>query len=118
MDVTETDIQTMIRLRASQLGMTTWRNNRGAFQDKTGRWIRYGLANDSTAVARELASADLIGVRPMLVGLEHVGTLIGVFTSIEVKRPGERLEVPQEKWLQLVQRLGGDARVVTSADDL
>ena len=51
-----------IRLDAAYLGVDLWRNNNGAFEDKTGRWVRYGLCNDSAALAKLVKSSEVIGI--------------------------------------------------------
>ena len=48
--MTETDIQNLIKLEASRLGIRLWRNNVGALFDSNGRCLRYGLANDSASL--------------------------------------------------------------------
>ena len=58
-------IQGTIRLEASRKGLRLWRNNVGAFIDKNGNFIRYGLANDSKRMNDLIKSSDLIGIRPV-----------------------------------------------------
>lgn len=88
-----------------------WRNNRGSFQDVTGRWVRYGLANDSKKLDEVFKSSDLIGITPVTIGVEHVGMKLGVFTAVEVKAPGARTDPgrleAQMNFLRLVTKLGG-----------
>lgn len=110
----EAAVQQAIRLEASRLGCRLWRNNRGACKDETGRLIRYGLANETSALDKVIKSHDLIGIRPVLITQEHVGTIVGQFVSREVKRPGWRYtgterEVAQLAWAKLIVSLGGDA---------
>ena len=115
----ESDIQTRVRLAAAKQGATLWRNNNGAGQLQNGSYVRWGLANDSTAVNRRIKSADLIGIRPVLITQADVGRIVGVFCSREVKTSGWRYhennehEQAQMRWLELVQRLGGDAAFTT-----
>jgi hypothetical protein len=96
-----------------------WRNNVGALQTPAGAWVRFGLANDSPALNKRLKSADLIGVRRVLIGPQHIGHTIGQFVSREAKhatwRPGEdpARETAQFAWAALVNSWGGDARIVT-----
>jgi hypothetical protein len=123
MSRSESAVQAAARVRASQLGMRVWRNNVGALQDATGRVVRYGLANESAAMNDRIKSGDLIGVRPVLITADMVGTTIGQFVSIECKaedwRPdnSERTQA-QIKWLQLVQALGGHAVMITDEGQL
>jgi hypothetical protein len=82
------------------------------------RMVRYGLANDSAALSKCLKSSDLIGITPHTVSAYDVGRLLGIFTSIEVKRPGWKYrgterEQAQHAWLQLIISLGGIGRFST-----
>lgn len=111
----EAAVQQQIRLEASRRGVALWRNNRGAAMDERGVPVRYGLANDSKELDARIKSSDLIGVTP-LCGL-------AVFTSYEVKRRGWRYagtprEVAQLAWIDLIKRLGGIAKFITSPDDI
>ena len=108
----EGEVQQAVRLQASQAGGRLWRNNVGAYQTDVGSWVRYGLANDSKQMNTLLKSSDLIGVQPVLIGPEHVGSTIGQFVAIEVKREGWKFtgkgrEMAQLKFGALVQSLGG-----------
>lgn len=119
--MTEGDLQNEIRIHTSQRGWRLFRNNNGAMQDATGRWLRFGLANDSKAAGEALKSADLIGIRPVLVTQEMVGKVIGQFASVEVKAPGYRpgntkREVAQRAWAKLVTELGGFATITDRSD--
>lgn len=106
------------RLAASKRGARVWRNNVGAYVDERGNHIRYGLANDSAQLNARVKSSDLIGIEPVLVGPEHVGTVIGRFFAEECKRPGWRYtgtprEQAQLAFLQLVNALGGRGEFVS-----
>jgi len=115
---TEAAAQAEIRLAASQRGATLWRNNNGAATDQTGRHIRYGLGNDSAKINKEFKSSDLIGITPVQIGTQ----IYGIFTAIEVKRPGwkwtatER-EQAQWKYMNVVRRHGGIATFATNKKD-
>lgn len=85
-----------IRLDAAQQGVDLWRNNTGAYQDDTGRWIRYGLCNESKKQNDLVKSSDYIGVTPVLITPDMVGQIIGVFTAVETKPSGWRL-IPSDK---------------------
>ncbi len=115
-------VQQDIRLYASQIGASLWRNNNGAAVDSTGRHIRYGLGNDSKRINDHFKSSDLIGITPMMVTPQHVGRMLGVFTAVEVKQgawrwTGSPREQAQWKYLQLVASKGGIATFATSKED-
>jgi hypothetical protein len=120
----ESPLYLALREEAARKGMRLWRNNCGAFEDKTGRWVRYGLANDSKVLSAHIKSGDLIGIRPVLILPEHVGSVIGQFISRECKPPEWRRsptdarEAAQERWNVLVRGLGGDAKFVTEEGTL
>ena len=88
--LSETPIAQKIRLNAAYSGVYLWRNNNGAFQDDTGRWIRYGLGNDSKQMSEQFKSSDYIGIRPVIITPDMVGSLFGIFTAVETKK--EKLE--------------------------
>lgn len=108
----ESDVQNSVRIAASRAGWRLFRNNRGAGKLDNGNFVRFGLANDSSAVDKIIKSHDLIGIRPVLITSDHVGHIIGQFVSLEIKRPdwkysGSEREVAQLKWAQLITALGG-----------
>lgn len=111
----EAGIQATIRLEASRKGLRLFRNNVGAFENpQTGRWVRYGLANDSKQMNQQIKSSDLIGIRPVVIEQGHVGQTIGQFVAREVKEGGWRWsgtkrEQAQLRFLQLIASFGGDA---------
>ena len=106
--------QSLVRPEAASMGVWLTRNNVGALIDDTGRPVRYGLANESKAQNQQVKSADLIGIKPILIGPQHVGTLIGQFVSREVKHAtwtwqGDKHERAQLNWCNFVIAKGGDA---------
>ncbi len=120
---TEAYSQSAIRLEAGQKDILLFRNNVGALKDKAGRLIRYGLANDSADMNDVIKSADLIGIRKVLITPQHVGYYIGQFVSREAKEPGWQYtgadrEVAQLAWLNMILAHGGDAAFATGAGTL
>jgi hypothetical protein len=129
MTASESNVQSRVRLRAADFFMRLWRNNRGAFQDITGRLVRYGLANDSKELGKRLRTHDLIGWRRVTITPEMVGKVIAQFASIECKpegwappRPGPTEAYEHYKgqlnWRDLVNREGGYSMFVTDPSQL
>ena len=75
-----------------------WRLSQGAFRLADGTTRRFGLAP---------GACDLVG---LLVGT-------GRLFALEVKTRTGRVSDDQRKWIDLVNRCGGFARVVRSADE-
>lgn len=118
MNDSESAIQSLLRLEASQKGCRLWRNNVGALYTKEGNFIRYGLANESSAINKVIKSADLIGIRPIKITPDMIGKTIGQFLSREIKKPnwkytGNSREQAQLAWINLINSLGGDACFAT-----
>jgi len=122
--MSEAAAQQRIRLEAGRRGMRLWRNNNGACMDaKTDRMIRYGLANDSKQMNTKLKSSDLIGIIPVQITPAHIGHTVGMFASVEVKKPGWKYtgngrEKAQLAWLEMVATFGGYAKFATGEGDL
>jgi hypothetical protein len=116
--------QSLVRLEAANLRVRLFRNNSGAFEDKDGRWIRYGLANESKAVNEVLKSPDLIGWRPRTVTPDMVGTVIGQACMREMKHEGwvfnprDKHEAAQFNFLKLAIADGCDAAFATGPGTL
>jgi hypothetical protein len=62
-------------------------------------------------------SADLVGVREIIVTSNMVGQKIAVFTSLEVKSGAGRPTTEQVNWREFVLSAGGLAAVVRSPDE-
>lgn len=95
----EADILQLVRLKASQLGLTMFRNNIGAYKDPKGYFIKYGVCNPG--------GSDLIGYDKT-----------GRFVALEIKQPGKNPTPEQINFLNAVSVAGGIAAVVTSPDEL
>ena len=128
MSASEGNVQSRTLLAAVGRAMRFFRNNRGAFEDKTGRWIRYGLANDSKVRGKQLRAADLIGWRRIIITQDMVGKQIAQFASVECKPEGWQPPNPGTKeyehyegqllWAELVNREGGYAVFVSDPEKL
>ena len=119
----EQDVQQSIRLQSSRSGARLWRNNVGAVTTEDNRHIRFGLANESSKMNKRIKSSDLIGITPVNITADHIGKTLGVFTSIEVKRPGWKYtgterEEAQRAWLNLIINLHGFATFATNATEI
>lgn len=115
--------QSVVRIEASEKGVKLFRNNVGVLKDETGRPVRYGLGNDSPQQNAILKSADLIGLRPIVILPHHVGHTFGQFVSREIKSPGWQYtgagrETAQMAWCNLINSCGGDAAFATGAGTL
>ena len=114
----ESAVTSHVRLAAAQLNVTLWRNNCGGFYDEQGRFVRYGLGSEA-----ELASSDWIGIRPTLITPEMVGSVLGVFTAVEMKaegwyyHPKDKHENEQKHFIDIVNNNGGMAGFAQSIDD-
>lgn len=119
----EDTVQGEVRLKASQQGFRLWRNNVGVMLDKRGIPVRYGLCNESKKQNEKIKSSDLIGVKPVIITPDMVGSVIGVFYAREVKKEGwEYKGTPREKaqlnFLNIVRFMGGDAEFISDVEDL
>lgn len=118
--LSEAAVQNNIRLEAARKGMRLFRNNVGGDPNSGLRW---GLANESPAVNKVLASSDLIGIEPVLIRSAHVGTVIGRFLAVEVKEAGWNFtgagrETPQFNFIKLVRSVGGRAMFANRTGEL
>lgn len=116
----EAQIQAEVRIAAAQAGWHLFRNNVGACADESGRLIRYGLANESKRVNEQVKSGDLIGWRPVVITLDHIGLTLAQFVSIECKAGNWRYTgTPREKaqlaWINLCTVEGAYAKFINNA---
>lgn len=115
--LSEAALQNQYRFKMGIEGGILWRNNVGALLDERGVPVRYGLANESKAMNEVFKSGDLIGIRPVKITADMVGTTIGQFVSAEMKHGGwQYTGTPREKaqrnWIDLVRSMGGEANFV------
>jgi len=119
----EASAQQRVRLEAPKHGVRLWRNNVGACVDERGNHIRYGLMNESAGMNRRIKSPDLVGITPVTINPEHMGSTLGIFTGIECKRPGwkykgNKREAAQLACLELIMSMGGRAQFATGPGDI
>lgn len=119
----ESRVESLLRLEASQENVLLWRNNVGALLDERGVPVRYGLANESKAMNKAIKSSDYIGLRPVLITPAHVGHTIGQFVARETKHgtwkyTGDEHERAQKVFIDLVLANGGDASFATGVGTL
>ncbi len=112
--LSEQAIQNLVRLEATKKGCRLWRNNVGAAYMQDGAFLRYGLANESSSLNKQIKSADLIGIRPVKITKEMIGFTFGQFISREIKASnwkftGSDREWAQLRWAELILSYGGDA---------
>ncbi len=111
--MSEAGIQQDIRLALGACpDIKAWRNNVGMFrEEKSGRWIRYGLFN---------GSADIIGLKTVTITPDMVGQKVAIFLSVEVKTPNAPKKLPddQQAWFDAVRKAGGIAVVARSVEDV
>lgn len=129
--VSETGVTKREQLAAAATGGILWRNNVGSTQTEchapkckgniacvrcgqSPDRVRWGLANVSKQMNASVKSSDLIGIKPVIVTGSMTGMVIGQFTARECKRPGWRWtgterEVAQQRYLEIVTAMGGDA---------
>jgi len=110
----ETAVSNRVRVEATKAGCRLWRNNVGVAFNPSGQPIRYGLCNDSKKMNSLIKSSDLVGIRPILITEDHVGSTIGQFMARETKEQtwsysGTEHEEAQKRFIELVLSLGGDA---------
>lgn len=119
--MSESGVTSRIRLEAAQRGVDIWRNNSGGFYDNNGRFVRYGLG--SFTKEQKLASSDFIGVTPVFITPDMVGTFVGVFTAIEMKQEGwkfnsnDKRSLNQKNFIDMVLKRGGYAGFAQNTEE-
>ena len=103
--MSEQELQQRIRLELGRGPVRLWRNNVGALRDQRGQLVSYGLCR---------GSSDLIVLRRLTIGPEHLGQSLAVFVAIEVKGERGRLAAEQQQFLEVVREFGGLAGVARS----
>jgi hypothetical protein len=81
---------------------TIFRNNNGCLKDDTGRLVQYGMGN---------GTSDFIGWTTQTITADMVGSSIAIFTAIEVKASDGKTTADQQKFIDLVKKNGGIAKI-------
>lgn len=111
----ESELQQLILLEAPKIGVHLMRNNSGACQDSTGRWIWYGLGVVSKKQNEKIKSLDLIGFKKL-------SNDIAQFAAVECKKPGwvfnpkDKREVAQKAFIDFINNNGGRAGFCSSVE--
>lgn len=111
------------RLALNQRGIITMRNNVGALKDAKGRWVRFGLCNETKGMNEVIKSSDDICIIPYVVKPKDVGRKLGVFLGVEHKKRNwvfgsESREVAQAQFQRMVSNVGGVAVFANSAQSV
>lgn len=115
----ESDIQNLIRIGLSPHG-TFFRANAG--QGWQGKVIEHTgsqlvLANPRVFHGLPEGFSDLFGVVPVVITPAMVGQMVGIFTAIEVKVPGEKPKPHQSNFLEVMRSKGCRAGAARSAEE-
>lgn len=121
--LSEAAVVNNVTMEASRVGARLWRCNTGAYKDDKGRLIRYGLCNTSKQMNDQVKCSDLIGIKPVLITPDMIGSTIGQFIARECKAgnwayKGNKHELAQLRFMELIIGLGGDACFVNSEGSL
>lgn len=119
----ESKVQNDARLAASKMGWRLWRNNKGVLKDERGVPVRFGLCNDTKELGERVRSSDLIGIRPVIITHDMVGTTLGQFVAREIKKAGWKYtgsarEKGQLTFGEIVTSLGGDFKFWNGSGEL
>lgn len=120
--MSEAAILNAVRLAASQAGFVLWRNNTGQAWAGEATKLQDGsvLIQNPRPLHAGLCkgSADLIGLRPIVITPDMVGQTIAQFVAIEVKNRRGRVSPEQAHFIAAVNAHGGDARIVRGAEEV
>jgi len=102
------------------------RNNSGALinpDNPDGPPVRFGLGNDSPQQNALSKSSDWIGIKRVVITQEMVGSIVGQFIALEIKKEGwsykaTKREVAQHNFMITVGAYGGAAQFATCPEDL
>ena len=116
----ESDIQNAILIELSKQGTVAFRINAGSFwageilSNKDNMML---LKNPRKVQGAPEGTSDIIGITSIMITTAMVGSRVGVFTAIEVKKPGQRPKPQQVKFLNVMKNMGAIAGLATSPGD-
>ena len=111
--MSESELQQLIQIDGPQWGCFLLRNNSGAFEDKEGRVVRFGLGHTSRQHSDRIKSSDLVGFTQITIGPEHIGRILAVITVVECKHPdwkpspSDKREKAQRAFIEWIKAKGG-----------
>ena len=118
----ESDIQRLVMLALSEAGCTVWRNN------VAKAWVGDKLiwqANGNLTIVNPRVlhaglckgSADLIGIAPVVITEQMVGSTVGLFLAPEIKADKGSATPEQGCFMDHVRLKGGIAGICRSPQD-
>jgi len=116
----ESDIQNQILIELSKQGTVAFRINAGSFwagEIMSNKDNMLLLKNPRKIQGAPEGTSDIIGLTSVMITTEMVGTRVGVFTAIEVKKPGENPKPHQKNFLKNMRDRGAIAGVARSPED-
>lgn len=127
--MSEREIIEQILMAASEKGARLFRQNVGVgWAGKVVRATKAGMVSIQPGDviirgARPLhaglatGSADIVGITPVTITQDMVGQTVGVFTSVEVKTGRVPTTKAQQRWFDMVEKMGGKAMIVRSVEE-
>ena len=118
--IRESDIQSQILIELSKNGTVAFRINVGSFwagEIMSNKDNLLLMKNPRKVQGAPEGTADIIGITPVVITQSMVGQRVGVFTAIEVKKPGEKPKSHQKNYLNRMRELGAIAGVARSPGD-
>ena len=116
----ESDIQNQILIELSKQGTVAFRINAGSFwagEIMSNKDNMLLMKNPRKVQGAPEGTSDIIGVTSVMITTEMVGTRVGVFTAIEVKKPGQNPKPHQVNFLSQMRSRGALAGVARSPED-
>lgn len=118
---TENELKSWLILNAvQQYDSLLFRNNSGVLKNEHGIPIRFGLGNTSPEINSIFKSSDEIGITSVLCSC---GKRYGVFTAIELKKPGwkirnsDKTAMGQLNFINKIRAKNGIAGFIQSEED-